>query len=331
MGAFFIYILKSAVCLVLFYLFFKLLLSRETFHRFNRVALLGVLLFSLLIPCIEMTTRHQVEVQQAVLSIEQLLMKAEMENTTPVEIEAGEWQLAPAPVFLSWIQIALLIYLAGIVVLVCRNVYSLLCLLRLICSGKREKLESGITLVVLCVACVAAILTGWWLTKGTPLHAVRQSRRLVDTIGWAVILPQMLAMLGGVFVVANTGESVQKVVSLFVNPDSRFMLVVIYCVGMALFTMIMGNAFAAFPVLSAGIALPFLINVHHGNPAPLLAIGMYAGYCGTLMTPMAANFNIVPAALLELKDKYQVIKIQIPTALTLLVVNVFLMYFLVFR
>ena len=153
----------------------------------------------------------------------------------------------------------------------------------------------------------------------------------MDTIGGAVILPQMLAMLGGVFVAANTGGAVQKVVSLFVNPDNRFMLVAIYCVGMALFTMIMGNAFAAFPVLSAGIALPFLINVHHGNPAPLLAIGMYAGYCGTLMTPMAANFNIVPAALLELKDKYQVIKIQIPTALTLLVVNVFLMYFLVFR
>ncbi|CUP36772.1 M56 family metallopeptidase [Bacteroides thetaiotaomicron] len=148
MGAFFIYILKSAVCLVLFYLFFKLLLSRETFHRFNRVALLGVLLFSLLIPCIEVTTRHQVEVQQAVLSIEQLLMMAEMENTTPVEIEAGDWQQAPAPISLSWIQIALLIYLAGIVVLVCRNVYSLLCLFRLICSGKREKLESGITLVV---------------------------------------------------------------------------------------------------------------------------------------------------------------------------------------
>ncbi|MGL5701474.1 MAG: DUF979 domain-containing protein, partial [Kluyvera sp.] len=191
--------------------------------------------------------------------------------------------------------------------------------------------QKQLTLAALCVACVAAILTGWWLTRGTPLHAIRQSRRLVDTIGWAVILPQMLAMLGGVFVVANTGQSVQKVVSLFVNPDNRFMLVVIYCVGMALFTMIMGNAFAAFPVLSAGIALPFLINLHHGNPAPLLAIGMYAGYCGTLMTPMAANFNIVPAALLELKDKYQVIKVQIPTALPLLVVNVFLMYFLVFR
>ncbi len=111
--------------------------------------------------------------------------------------------------------------------------------------------QKQLILAALSVACVAAILTGWWLTKGTPLHAVRQSRRLVDTIGWAVILPQMLAMLGGVFLVANTGDPVQKVVSLFVNPDNRFMLVIIYCVGMALFTMIMGNAFAAFPVLSA--------------------------------------------------------------------------------
>ena len=148
MGAFFIYILKSAVCLVLFYLFFKLLLSRETFHRFNRVALLGVLLLSLLIPCIEVTTRHQVEVQQAVLSIEQLLMMAEMENAVPAEVETGEWQQAPDSVSLSWIQIVLLVYLTGIVVLVCRNVYSLLCLIRLICSGRREKQERGITLVV---------------------------------------------------------------------------------------------------------------------------------------------------------------------------------------
>ena len=81
MGVFFIYILKSSVCLVLFYLFFRLLLSKETFHRFNRMALLGVLFFSLLIPCIEVTTRHQVEVQQAMLSIEQLLLMAESEPT----------------------------------------------------------------------------------------------------------------------------------------------------------------------------------------------------------------------------------------------------------
>ncbi|PVZ82602.1 DUF979 domain-containing protein [Serratia sp. S1B] len=191
--------------------------------------------------------------------------------------------------------------------------------------------QKQLTLASLCVASVAAILTGWWLTKGSPMQAIAQSRRIVDTVGWAIILPQMLAMLGGVFIAANTGESIRKVVELFVNPENRFALVIIYCVGMALFTMIMGNAFAAFPVLTAGIAVPFLITLHHADPAPLLAIGMYAGYCGTLMTPMAANFNIVPAALLELKDKYQVIKIQIPTALVLLLANVFLMYFLSFR
>ena len=142
MGAFFIYILKSAVCLVLFYLFFKLLLSRETFHRFNRVALLGVLLLSLLIPCIEVTTRHQVEVQQAVLSIEQLLLMAELE-ATPANV--GAVQETPT---ISWVQIVLLVYLAGILFLVCRNIYSLICLFRLVHSGKHEKLEKGVTLVV---------------------------------------------------------------------------------------------------------------------------------------------------------------------------------------
>ncbi|SDX80611.1 Uncharacterized membrane protein [Collimonas sp. OK242] len=191
--------------------------------------------------------------------------------------------------------------------------------------------QKQLTLAALCVASVCAILAGWKLTGGTPLQAVRESRRLVDAIGWAAILPQMLAMLGGVFVAAQTGKSVQEVVTLFVNPENRFMLVVIYCVGMALFTMIMGNAFAAFPVMTAGIALPFLITGQHADPAPLVTIGMLAGYCGTLMTPMAANYNIVPAALLELTDKYKVIKIQIPTALTLLTANVLLMYFIVFR
>jgi len=191
--------------------------------------------------------------------------------------------------------------------------------------------QKQLTLAALCVASVSAILAGWKLTGGTPLQAVRESRRLVDAIGWAAILPQMLAMLGGVFVAAQTGKSVQEVVTLFVNPDNRFMLVVIYCVGMALFTMIMGNAFAAFPVMTAGIALPFLITGQHADPAPLVTIGMLAGYCGTLMTPMAANYNIVPAALLELTDKYKVIKIQIPTALTLLTANVLLMYFIAFR
>ena len=141
MGVFFIYILKSSVCLVLFYLFFRLLLSKETFHRFNRMALLGVLFFSLLIPCIEVTTRHQVEVQQAMLSIEQLLLMAELE-ATPVEAGAVQETVA------SWIQIVLLVYLAGILFLACRSIYSLISLFRLIHSGKREKLEKGVTLVM---------------------------------------------------------------------------------------------------------------------------------------------------------------------------------------
>ena len=142
MGAFFIYILKSSVCLVLFYLFFRLLLSKETFHRFNRMALLGVLFFSLLIPCIEVTTRHQVEVQQAVLSIEQLLLMAELE-ATPANVGAVQETSV-----ISWVQIVLLVYLAGILFLVCRNIYSLICLFRLVHSGKHEKLEKGVTLVV---------------------------------------------------------------------------------------------------------------------------------------------------------------------------------------
>ena len=142
MGVFFIYILKSSVCLILFYLFFRLLLSKETFHRFNRMALLGVLFFSLLIPCIEVTTRHQVEVHQAVLSIEQLLLMAELE-ATPANV--GAVQETPT---ISWVQIVLLVYLAGILFLVCRNIYSLICLFRLVHSGKHEKLEKGVTLVV---------------------------------------------------------------------------------------------------------------------------------------------------------------------------------------
>lgn len=190
--------------------------------------------------------------------------------------------------------------------------------------------QQHVTLGALTLACFIAMLVGWKYTGGSPLLALSESRRMVDSIGWAAILPQMLAMLGGVFIVAQTGDSIQSLVSLFVEPENRFMLVVIYCVGMALFTMIMGNAFAAFPVMTAGIAVPFLIEMHGASPAPLVAIGMYSGYCGTLMTPMAANFNIVPAALLDLTDKYHVIKVQIPTALMLLTFNIFLMYWVIF-
>jgi uncharacterized membrane protein len=93
----------------------------------------------------------------------------------------------------------------------------------------------------------------------------------------------------------------------------------------------MGNAFAAFAVITGGIGLPFIVIVHGGNPAIMAAIGMLSGYCGTLLTPMAANFNLVPAMLLELDDKHAVIKAQVPLALVIFAANVILMMVLVYR
>jgi len=107
--------------------------------------------------------------------------------------------------------------------------------------------------------------------------------------------------------------------------------VIVYTTGMALFTIIMGNAFAAFPVMTAGIGLPLIVGRFHGDPVVMSAVGMLSGFCGTLMTPMAANFNIVPAAVLELKDRNAVIKVQVPTALLLLTVNTAIMLLFVYR
>jgi uncharacterized membrane protein len=95
--------------------------------------------------------------------------------------------------------------------------------------------------------------------------------------------------------------------------------------------MIMGNAFAAFAVVTGGIGLPFIVQQHGGNPAIMAAIGMLTGYCGTLVTPMAANFNIVPALLLELTDRYAVIKAQAPVAVVIFIANLLLMYACVYR
>ena len=190
--------------------------------------------------------------------------------------------------------------------------------------------KSNITLVSLGVACIVALLTALFLTKDTTIRSLKESRRLIDAIGWAAVLPQLLATLGALFAAAGVGQVVAELVGSAIPVDNRFMVVLAYVLGMALFTMVMGNAFAAFPVMTAGVGLPLIIQLHGGNPGVVAAIGMFSGYCGTLMTPMAANYNIVPAALLDLADKNAVIKTQIPTALLLLFCNVFLMYFLAF-
>jgi uncharacterized membrane protein len=158
----------------------------------------------------------------------------------------------------------------------------------------------------------------------------REGSRLLQAIGWAVILPQMLATLGVLFDKAGVGKAVAKVTNAVLPHGWLLGAVIIYCVGMALFTVIMGNAFAAFPVMTAAIGWPVLIQQFHGNPAAVFAIGMLAGFCGTLCTPMAANFNIVPAVLLEMKDKYGPIKAQLPTAIPLLACNIAIMYVVAF-
>ncbi|MGJ4804278.1 DUF979 domain-containing protein [Luteimonas sp. SDU82] len=187
------------------------------------------------------------------------------------------------------------------------------------------------TLVGLGVACVVAVVAALAMTRSAPVAAIEQSRRLLDAIGWAALLPLLLATLGSVFAATGVGEAVAGLIRMLIPVENRFVVVVAYALGMAAFTMVMGNAFAAFPVMTAGIGLPLLVQMHGADAASLAAIGMLSGYCGTLLTPMAANFNLVPAALLELRDPNAVIRQQVATALPLLACNIVLMYLVVFR
>lgn len=187
-----------------------------------------------------------------------------------------------------------------------------------------------ITLFSMTIGCLLGWVIALKITRDNPLQSVQESRRLLDSIGWAFILPQILATLGLLFTKAGVGEGIAYLTKHYVAVDHKFIAVSLYAGGMAFLTMLMGNAFAAFPIVTAGIGIPVLVMQHGGNPAVMAAIGMFSGYCGTLMTPMAANYNIVPAALLDLPDRNAVIKVQIPTGILLLITNIFLMYFLMF-
>jgi len=187
------------------------------------------------------------------------------------------------------------------------------------------------TLAVLGAACLIAVLAAMALTRATPLMALRESSRLLDALSWAALLPMLLATLGAVFAATGVGDAVAHLVSAAIPTQSREACVIAYALGMALFTIIMGNAFAAFPVMTAGIGLPLLVGEHHAHAAVVGALGMLCGYCGTLLTPMAANFNIVPVALLELRDPNAVIRAQWPTALALFAANLALLDWLAFR
>ena len=167
------------------------------------------------------------------------------------------------------------------------------------------------------------------ITKAKPKEFLEDSNRMYQSMGSFVILPQLLASLGVLFTAAGVGDKISAIISGVIPTGNVLVGVIAYCVGMAVFTAIMGNAFAAFSVITVGVGLPFVF-AQGGDPVVCSVLALTAGYCGTLLTPMAANCNILPAALLELKDKNAVIKAQAPIAIILLVTHIFLMYTLGF-
>jgi uncharacterized membrane protein len=181
----------------------------------------------------------------------------------------------------------------------------------------------------ICLAGLIALCVVLAMTKADPKYAVVDGTRLMDNVGPTGILPQLLSALGSLFTAAGVGTVIANGVAAVVPEGNKFIACLVYCVAMALFTIIMGNGFAAFSVITVGIGIPFLI-MQGANPIVVGALGLTAGYCGTLCTPMAANFNIMPAALLEVKNKYAIIKSQVPVALCMLAIHVILMYLFAF-
>jgi uncharacterized membrane protein len=148
-------------------------------------------------------------------------------------------------------------------------------------------------------------------------------------MGAVNILPQLLASLGLIFTASKIGDLIAGGIHYIIPGEYLFPLIVANCLGMALFTMVMGNSFAAFPVIAAGVLVPLIIQPFGVSPAMVAIITLTAGSTGTLMTPMAANFNIVPTALLNMRDQYGVIKFQLPFALTIWIFHVLVMWLMI--
>lgn len=179
------------------------------------------------------------------------------------------------------------------------------------------------------ISALVALVVALYLFKAKPATALADGTRLLDSVGPTGLLPQVLSALGALFTAAGVGDVIANGVGMVVPEGNRLAAVAVYCIAMALFTMIMGNGFAAFSVITVGIGIPFVI-AQGADPVVVGTLGLTAGYCGTLMTPMAANFNIMPAALLETRSKYAIIRSQIPVAITMLIIHIVLMYVLAF-
>ena len=164
---------------------------------------------------------------------------------------------------------------------------------------------------------LSVIILMFFSRDNTPGVFMGDSERLLSTVGPLSILPQLLASLGAIFTAAGVGDVISKIVGHVIPKGNVVVGIIVYAVGMALFTMIMGNAFAAITVMTVGIGVPFVLN-YGANPVVIGMLALTCGYCGTLCTPMAANFNVVPVALLDMKDRFGVIKSQVVIAVIML-------------
>lgn len=175
---------------------------------------------------------------------------------------------------------------------------------------------------------VAAVFLMIFSKENTPKVLLNDSERMMSTVGPLSMLPMLLASLGAIFTAAGVGEVIADIVGNIIPKGNVNVGIIVYAIGMMLFTMIMGNAFAAITVMTVGIGAPFVL-VYGANPVVIGMIALTCGYCGTLMTPMAANFNIVPVALLDMKNRFTVIKNQVVVALIMLVFQI--VYMIIFK
>jgi uncharacterized membrane protein len=173
---------------------------------------------------------------------------------------------------------------------------------------------------------IAAMLVAMKLTGGSASMMMQEGRRLNEVMGAVNILPQLLASLAVIFTAAKVGDVIARGITGIVPAGNLFLLVLANCLGMSLFTIVMGNSFAAFAVIATGVLAPLIIQPFGVDPAMAAIITLTAGSSGTLITPMAANFNIVPAALLNMKNQYGVIRFQLPFALTIWSLHVLLLW-----
>ena len=171
---------------------------------------------------------------------------------------------------------------------------------------------------------VGIILLMIFSKDNKPIVFLKDGRRMLDIVGPLSMLPTLLAALGAVFTTAGVGDVISDLVSVIIPEGNVVIGIIVYAIGMALFTMVMGNAFAAITVMTVGIGAPFVL-AYGADPVIIGSLALTCGYCGTLCTPMAANFNIVPVAVLEMKDDYGVIKNQVLIAGIMLVVQIIMM------